>query len=199
MLAGDGFVETAQDIAASPNRFDIIAAIACIGEFFAELADENVDDLKFRLVHPAVEMVEKHFLCQGRALAQREQLQHLIFLAGQMHARARHLDGFPIEIDDEIAGRDDRLGVAFRAPYDGLNARDKFGGTAWSSTKSQALDLVFDCGEPRKNEDRGLDLGDAQGAQDLIARHIWEVQIQQNDIVVVKLAEIGASSPRSVV
>jgi hypothetical protein len=50
VLAGGGFVETAQDIAVSPNRFDIIAAIARIGELFAELADENVDDLQFRLV-----------------------------------------------------------------------------------------------------------------------------------------------------
>ncbi|TPV98246.1 MAG: hypothetical protein USCAAHI_02334 [Beijerinckiaceae bacterium] len=142
-------------------------------------------------------MVEKHLLCQGRALAQREQLQHLIFLAGQMHARARHLDGFLIEIDDEIAGRDDRLGVAFRAPYDGLNARDKLVlverlGQIVIRAKPQTLDLVFDRGEPRKNEDRRLDLGDAQGAQDLIARHIREVQIEQDDIVVVKLAKIDA-------
>jgi len=64
-----------------------------------------------------VEMVEKHFLCQGRALAQREQFQHLIFLAGQMHARAG-TRRFLIEIDDEIACRDDRLGMTFRAPHD---------------------------------------------------------------------------------
>ena len=70
---GDSFLvvaRLAQDIAAPPNRFDIIAAIARVGEFFAQLADENVDDLQLRLVHAAVEMVEKHFLCQGSSLAQ---------------------------------------------------------------------------------------------------------------------------------
>ena len=37
-----------------------------------------------------------------------------------------------------------------------------------------------------------LDLGDAQGAQHLIARHVGEVQVEQDDVVVVKLAEVDA-------
>src|SRR5262249_53339368 len=45
---------------------------------------------------------------------------------GQTHARARDLDGFLIEIDDKVPRCDDRLGVAFRASYDGLDARNKF-------------------------------------------------------------------------
>jgi hypothetical protein len=49
-------------------------------------------------------MVEEHFLGQRRALAQREQLQHLIFLAGQMHAAAVDLDRLGVEIDGQIAG-----------------------------------------------------------------------------------------------
>jgi len=32
-------------------------------------------------------MVEEHLFGQRRALAEREELQHLVFLAGQMHAR----------------------------------------------------------------------------------------------------------------
>ena len=58
---GDSFflvARLAQDIAAPPDRLNVIAAIARIGKFLAQLADENVDDLQFRLVHPAVEMVE---------------------------------------------------------------------------------------------------------------------------------------------
>src|SRR5262249_42599130 len=63
-------IRLAQDIAAPPNRFDIVATIARIGEFLAQLAHENVDDLKVGFVHAAVEMVEKRVLCEGGALAQ---------------------------------------------------------------------------------------------------------------------------------
>jgi len=44
--------------------------------------------LKLGLVHAAVEMIEEHLLGQGRALAEREELQHLVLLARQMHPRA---------------------------------------------------------------------------------------------------------------
>ena len=53
----------------------------------------------------------------------REQLEHLIFLAGQVHSRTPDLDGLLIEIDREIAGVDHRLGVALGAAHDGVNAR----------------------------------------------------------------------------
>src|SRR4029077_11575609 len=69
-----------------------------------------------------------------------------------MHPRARDLDGFLIEIDDKISRRDDRLGVAFRAPYNGLDARDKFVlverlGQIVVGANPQALDLVLYRGE----------------------------------------------------
>src|SRR5271168_2911051 len=116
----------AQDVAAAPYRLDEVAAAGGRRKLLAQLADEHVDDLEFGLVHPAVEMVEEHFLGQRRALAQREQLEHLIFLAGQMHARAVDLDGLLIEIDDEVAGDDDRLGVTLGAADDRVDARDEF-------------------------------------------------------------------------
>ena len=37
-------------------------------------------------------MIEEHFLGQRRALAQAEKLQHLIFLAGEVYARAAHFN-----------------------------------------------------------------------------------------------------------
>jgi hypothetical protein len=58
-------------------------------------------------------MVQKHLLGQRGALPEREELQHLVFLAGQMHAAAVHLHRLGVEIDAEIPGLDDRLGVAF--------------------------------------------------------------------------------------
>src|SRR6185503_2323386 len=67
-------VRIAKHIAAAPDGLDIIGSAAGEGELLAKLADEHVDDLEFRLVHAAIEMVEEHFLGQCRALAEREEL-----------------------------------------------------------------------------------------------------------------------------
>src|SRR3954447_2036705 len=99
-------VRLAQHIAAAPHCFDEIASFGGVGELLAQLADEDVDDLQFRLVHAAIEVIEEHFLGQRRALAQREQLEHLVFLARQMHPLTTDLDGLGVEIDYEIAGLD---------------------------------------------------------------------------------------------
>jgi hypothetical protein len=57
---------------------------------------------------------------------QREQLQHWIFLAGQIHAYAVDLDRLGVEFDDEITGLDDGLGMALGAPHDRVDARNQF-------------------------------------------------------------------------
>ena len=58
--------------------------------------------------------------------------------------------------------------------------------------EAEALDLVLDAGEAGEDQDRRLDLGDAQRAQDLVARHVGQVQVEQDDVVVVELAEVDA-------
>ena len=70
-------------------------------------------------------MVEEHFLGQRRALAERKQLQHLIFLAGQMHALAADLDGLGVEIDHQVAGLNDGLGVALGTTDDRMDRSSK--------------------------------------------------------------------------
>src|SRR5215204_1127233 len=45
----------AQDVAAAPDRLDVVLARRGVGELLAKLADEHVDDLQLRLVHAAVE------------------------------------------------------------------------------------------------------------------------------------------------
>src|SRR5690606_38495954 len=64
----DLFARIAQHVAAAPDGFDVVLAAASARELLAQLADEHVDDLEFRLVHSAVEMVEEHFLGQRGAL-----------------------------------------------------------------------------------------------------------------------------------
>ena len=56
----------------------------------------------------------------------------------------------------------------------------------------EALHLVLDPGKARKDEDRRLYLGDPQGAQHLVSRHVGQVQVEQDDVVVVELAEVDA-------
>src|SRR5215470_5974191 len=52
----------AQRVAASPYRFDIVFASGRLAQLLAQLAHENVDDLRLRLVHAAIEVVEEHLL-----------------------------------------------------------------------------------------------------------------------------------------
>ena len=130
-------------------------------------------------------------------LRRREQLQHLIFLAGQVHALAADFDRLGVEIDDQVAGVDDRLGVALGAADDRVDARDQLVlverlGHVVVGAEAEALDLVLDAGEAGEDQDRRLDLRDPQRAQHLEARHVGQVQVEQDDVVIVELAEIDA-------
>src|SRR6185437_6265390 len=111
-LACFALVGIAQHVAAAPDGLDVIGAAASKRKLLAELADEYVDDLELGLVHPAIKMIEEPFLGEGRALAERQQLQHRIFLAGQMHSGAVDLDRFGVEVHCELAGADNRLRMA---------------------------------------------------------------------------------------
>ena len=78
-----------------------------------------------------------------------------------------------------------------------MDARDQFVlverlGQIVVGAEAQTLHLVLDPGETRKNEDRRLHLGDAQRAQNLVAGHVRQVEIEKNDVVVVEFAEIDA-------
>jgi hypothetical protein len=188
-----GLDRLAQHVAAAPDGFDVVA-VRGMGELPAQLAHENVDDLHFRLVYTAVEVVEEHLLGQRHALAQREQLQHLIFLAGQMHARAVDLDRLGVEVDDEITSLDEGLSMALGAPHDGVDARDQLVPVERLGlvvgAEAEPPDLVLDAGKARQYQDRRLHLRDAQTAQHLEAGHIRKVKIEEDDVVVVDLAEI---------
>jgi hypothetical protein len=166
-------------------------------ELLAQLADEDVDDLQFRLVHAAIEMVQEHFLGQRRALAQREQLEHLVFLAGQVHALAADFDGLGVEVDLQIAGRDDRLSMAFRPAHDRMDAGDQLVlverlGHVVVGAEAETANLVLDPGHAGKDQDRRLDLGTAQRLAAPRNRHVGQVQVQEDDVVIIQLAEIDA-------
>src|SRR6202790_3276383 len=184
-------------IAAAPHGLDEVAAFGGVGELLAQLADEDVDDLQFRLVHAALEMVEEHFLGERGALAERKQLQHLVFLARQVHALAADLDRLGVEIDHEIAGLDHRLGVALGAAHDRMNARNQFVlveglGHVVVGADAETLDLVLDAGKAGEDQNGGLDLRYPQLLEHVVAGHIRQIEVEQNNVVVVKLSEIDA-------
>src|SRR5579863_4547173 len=98
-------------VATAPDCLDIVQTAARIGELFSELADKDINDLGFRLVHAAIKMVEKHFLRQRRTFAEREEFQNLIFLASDVKSNAMQFHTLRVEVDDEVCYADVRLGM----------------------------------------------------------------------------------------
>ena len=140
-----------------------------VGKLLAELADEDVDDLQFRLVHAAVEMVEEHLLGQRLVpFAQREEFQqHLVLLTGEVNAGGLVTSTVLVSrLTHEVAGVDHRLGMALGAADDRVDARDQFvlaWNTAWSAVigaEAETADLILDAGEAGKNQNRCLDPSD---------------------------------------
>jgi hypothetical protein len=166
-------------------------------QLLAQFADEDVDDLEFRLVHPAVEVVQEHFLGQGRALTQREQLEHLVLFARQMHALAVDFDRLGVEVHGELAGLNHRLRMAFRTADDGVNARDQFVlveglGHVVVGAEAEAFDLVLDAGEAGEDQNGGLDLRNPELLEHVVAGHVGQVKVEKDNVVIIELTEIDA-------
>ena len=124
-----------------------------------------------------------------------KQLQHLIFLAGQVHALAIHFHRLGVEIDGELAGGDHRLAVALGAAHHGLDAGDQLVlveglGHVIVGAEAQGLDLGLDDGVAGQDQDGGLHLGDAQRLQHFEARHVGQLQVENDNVVVIKLTQI---------
>src|SRR5215510_12574302 len=101
----------AQHVAAAPDGLDIVLAAGGRLQLLSQLTDEHIDDFELGLVHAAIKMVEEHLLGERRALAQREQLQHLVFFAREVHALTVYLHRLGVEVHFELAGLDYRLRV----------------------------------------------------------------------------------------
>src|SRR6266849_5885358 len=112
-----------KDMAAAEYRLDVVLAIGSAGELFAQPADENVDDLGVGLIQSAIELIEECFLGHDTAFAQAKELEDLVLLAGQIESGAADRHQLGVEVDDEVAGLDDGLGVAFGPAHDRVDAR----------------------------------------------------------------------------
>jgi hypothetical protein len=112
----------AEDIAATPHRFDIVIAAGRLSELFAQIADEHVNNLEFRLVCRPVKVIEKHCLREDGALVKAEELEDGIFLAGQGHRLVVYSANPGVEVDDQLACPDRRFSIALGTVEDRLNA-----------------------------------------------------------------------------
>src|SRR3569623_1117828 len=100
-------------------------------------------------------------------------------------------------VDRESAGLDDRLRMAFRPAHDGVDTGDQLIlveglGHVVVGTEAEPADLILDAGKAGEDQDGGLHLGDAEGAEHLVAAHVGQVQVKQDDVVIIQLAKIDA-------
>ena len=89
------------------------------------------------------------------------------------------------------------FGVALRPAHDRLDARDQLApverlGQEIVGAKAQPLDLVVELGETREDQDRGAHPRGAQPPQHLVAVDVRQHQIEENDVVIVELADLQA-------
>jgi len=51
--------------------------------------------------------------------------------------------------------------------------------------EAETTDLVLNAGHAGQDEDRRLDLGQTERPQNFITRHVGQVQVKKNDVIVV--------------
>ncbi len=128
-------------------------------------------------------MVEEHLLGQRRALAERKELQHLVFLAGEVDPLTVNFDGLGIEIDLKVARLDDGLCMAFGAAHDGVDSGDelvlveRFRHVVVGA-KAQAANLILDLSQAGEDQDGRGHLGHTQHLQNLVAAHIRQIEVE---------------------
>src|SRR4029079_11884483 len=113
----------------------------------------------------------------------------------QVHAGAVHFHGLGVKVNGELAGGDHRLAVALGAAHDRLDTGDQLVfveglGHIVVGAEAERLDLGLDDGIAGQDQHGRLHLGDAQGLQHFETRHIGQLQVQNDDVVIVKLAQI---------
>ena len=87
--------------------------------------------------------------------------------------------------------------MALGAADDRVDARDQLVlveglGHVIVGAEAEATDLGVDVGVAGEDEDRCVDAREAQLLQHVVAVHVGQGQIQQDDVVIIELAEIDA-------
>jgi hypothetical protein len=156
-----------QYIAASPDGLDVVFTASRLGKLFAQIADKDIDYFELWLVHSAVKVVEEHLLRQGSPLAQAEQLEDGVLLAGQAHWLVVDRDDTGVQVDEKLTGLDRRFGVRSGAPHECPDACDQIAtieglGEEIVGAETETLDLVVELRKIR--DDKGSASADAPRA-----------------------------------
>ena len=96
-------------------------------QLFAEIGDENIDDLELWLVDSALQVAQKHLAGHGGALAQAEKLDDVVFFLGQLNRLVADRDDLGFDIDDKVSGSDRRLTPSGTRYYAGSGYLDRNG------------------------------------------------------------------------
>ena len=104
-------------------------------------------------------------------------------------------DGAGVQIDFHLARADHRLRVASRTPDDRMEPCDQLAFVesfcqVVVGAEHQALDLVVRFRHAGQDQNGRLDLGHAESLKNLVAMHVRQVEVENDDVVVVKLSEI---------
>ena len=87
--------------------------------------------------------------------------------------------------------------VTLRAAHHGVDAGDQLVaverlGDVIVGAEAEAADLRIHLGDARQDQHRRLHLGDAQLLEHVVAVHVGQVEVEQDDVVIIQLAEVQA-------
>src|SRR6516162_4337144 len=148
-----------------------------LGELFPEVINKGVDKPDLGFILPTIKVIEKHLLGQCGALAQTEELEDAVFLAGQARWLVLDPNDAAVEIDDKLAGPDH--GVALWAAHLRLDACDKLTTLEGLDqkvvgAKTESLDLVIEFRDVREDQDRRRHPRGPQPSQHLVPVDVGE-------------------------
>src|SRR5205085_11638254 len=88
-------------------------------------------------------------------------------------------------------------GVTLGTAHDRVDAGDQFVlveglGHVVVGADAETLDLVLDAGKAGEDQNGGLDLGDPELLEHVIAGHVGQVQVEKDNVVIVELSEVDA-------
>src|SRR4051812_24279035 len=90
--------------------------------------------------------------------------------------------------------------MALRAAHDRMNAGDQLIAVEWLgdvivSAEAERADLAVHLANARQDQDRRSDLRGAKFLQHVVAMHVRKIEVEEDDVVVIQLAEIEALFP----
>ena len=142
-------------------------------------------------------MIEECLLGQHHSLAQHQQFEDRVFLAGQMHRLVgdQHLVAVQVELQRTNMQR--RLTEPLAASDDGLHARQQLGLVEWLgdevvSAEPQPFDLGLRSRQARQDQHRRVIAGHTHPANHFEPLDVRQHQVKHHDVVIVVSRQLEA-------